>query len=195
MKSVFASKYVSLRLLIVIFVILTIGGVVFFAIKHFHLKNENVSSSNKTTEEESKQEKKTYEVLVAIRNQYNPDPKEDKRVSMKKGYVLGVYNDGHKWSETEKRSYLILKMNLTEKQKNDLVQPIKEKKNSDKKGNEKKGDDKIDIKEGEEENIIGIRMYKIDLEKIGFSDPKVLTRGQPFKDKVFDWDIVKKVSE
>jgi hypothetical protein len=30
------------------------------------------------------------------------------------------------------------------------------------------------------------------LEKVGFTDPNSLYNGQPFTDKVFDWDIVDK---
>ncbi|HEB62301.1 MAG TPA: hypothetical protein ENI82_04030 [Bacteroidetes bacterium] len=183
MKSVFASKYVFLKSLIVVFVILAIGGVVFFAIKHFHLKNENVSNSNKITEEGSKQEKKVYEVLVAVRNQYNPDPEEDKRTSMKKGYVLGVYDDGHKWSETEKKSYLILKMKLTKTEKEKLTQSITEETS--------RKDDSAE----KDEKIIALRKYKINLNKIGFSGPKILIKKQPFlPDKIFDWSIVEEIN-
>jgi len=45
----------------------------------------------------------------------------------------------------------------------------------------------------EQKEIVSVRKYKIDLEKIGFSDPNSLLSGQPFGDKVFDFDIVKKI--
>jgi hypothetical protein len=41
--------------------------------------------------------------------------------------------------------------------------------------------------------VVLARKYKIDLEKIGFSDMNVLLKGQPFEGQVFDWEIVTKV--
>ncbi len=41
--------------------------------------------------------------------------------------------------------------------------------------------------------VVLARKYKIDLEKIGFSDMNVLLKGQPFEGQVFDWEIVEKI--
>lgn len=134
-------------------------------------------------------EKKKYEVLVSVRDETNPNPEEDKRSSMKKGYVIGVYDEGQKWSDTEKISYLILKMDLTQEQKEKLTRSIEKEVKREKTSE--------DREEGEEDRIetevIGIREYKIDLEEIGFSDPNSLLKGQPFADKVFDWSVVEKI--
>ncbi len=133
---------------------------------------------------------KVYEVLVAVRDQHNSDPEEDKKSSMKKGYVIGVYDDGHNWSETERKSYLILKMRLSEKEKSKLTEPVKVKKKKEEK--EKKTEESNPVENME---MVGIRKYKINLEKIGFADPKKLLEEQPFQDKIFDWKIVEKVSK
>lgn len=133
-------------------------------------------------------EKARYEVLVSVRDESNPDPEEDKRSSMKKGYVIGVYNEGQKWSDTERISFLILKMELTQEQKEKLTRPI-EKEIKREKSPEEKREGEEDMPEME---TVSIREYKIDLEKIGFSDPDSLLKGQPFADKVFGWEVVEK---
>ncbi len=184
-KTIVSDKRIPLKLLVAVLAVLVIGGGVFFAIKHFNYsKNRAVNNSDKVIKDENNQEKKVYEILVAVRNQYNPDPEEDKKTSMKKGYVLGVYDDGHKWSETEKKSYLILKIKLTKTEKEKLIQPITEETSRKEDSSEK------------DEKIIALRKYKIDLNKIGFSNPKVLIKEQPFlPDKIFDWSIVEEINK
>ncbi len=163
------------KIIIFLLVMFIIGIIIFFVFK-VAKKRINDDGENKNND------KKKYEVLVFIRNQTNSNPEEDRRTSMKKGYVVGVYDDGHKWSKSEKNSYLILKMMLTEKQKEKLMQSITKKKKT------KSKSDEID---GEE--IIGLRAYKISLKKVGFTDPKQLKSGQPFEDSVFDWSVVEKI--
>lgn len=133
-------------------------------------------------------EKARYEVLVSVRDETSPDPEEDKRSSMKKGYVIGVYNEGQKWSDTERISFLILKMELTQEQKEKLTRPI-EKEIKREKSPEEKREGEEDMPEME---TISIREYKIGLEEIGFEDPNSLLKGQPFEDKVFGWEVVEK---
>ena len=65
----------------------------------------------------------TYEALVAVTDQKNSDPVEDAKSSLKAGDVLVILPEGHSWSDTEKISYLILKINLTEDQAQKLLQP------------------------------------------------------------------------
>jgi len=149
--------------------------------------------------------KKIYEVAIMMRSQHNKDPKEDARTSLKKGDCLVTQKEGHNWSKTEKVSYLILKMNLTEEQAQKLskskTRKIKEKELSqeeqDRIKEEKKRakDEKRDyMSEPREETLIA-REYYIDftkdevLENLKAND---LIKGQPLMDRVFDWKIVEK---
>ena len=142
-------------------------------------------------------ETKNYQVLVAAYDNKLSDPEEDKRSSMKKGFVVGVYDENHQWSDSEKISYLILKMKLNEKEVSKITEPIEE--DIDIKTLPEEQQKMINEQKKEERNpedlkkTISVRKYKVDLEKIGFSDMSVLLKGQPFGDKVFDWGIMKKV--
>jgi hypothetical protein len=53
-----------------------------------------------------------YEALVNIVDQKASDPVEDARSSLKKGDVTAYFPEGHSWSDTEKNSYLIVKLKL-----------------------------------------------------------------------------------
>lgn len=141
-------------------------------------------------------ETKTYQVLVMVYDEKNSDPAEDKKSSMKKGYVIGVYPEEHQWSQTEKVSYLILKMKLNEKESGKIIEPIEREIDEKTLSEEQKEMIKEQKKEDsyqEQKEVVSVRKYKIDLEKIGFSDPNSLLSGQPYSDKVFDFGIVDKV--
>ncbi len=138
-------------------------------------------------------EVKTYQVLVSIRDNTMPDPIEDKKSSIKKGYVVGLYDENHEWSDTEKVSFLILKMKLNDTEASELTQPVQ--KDIDLKTLPK--DQQQAIKEEKnpqaQKETIAARAWKINLDKIGFSDPNSLLTGQPYLDKVFGWEIVEKI--
>ncbi len=147
--------------------------------------------------------KKVYEVAVMVRSQHNSDPAEDARTSLKKGDVVVVQPVGHKWSRTERISYLILKMNLTEKQKQKLTQPqekeIKFKdlpKEEQKRIEEEKKRAKAEGRKYQPEprrQTLRARAYRINLEKyFPKLKPNDLLKGQPYLDKVYDWKIVQK---
>jgi len=139
---------------------------------------------------------KTYQALVAVYDEKNKDPIEDKKSSMKKGYVIGLYPEDHQWSKTEEVSYLILKIKLNEKQVQKIVESIEENVDTKTLSEEEQEMIKKEKKDGnyqEQKNVVSIRRYKINLDKIGFSDPNSLLNGQPLKDKVFDWEIVEKI--
>ncbi len=147
--------------------------------------------------------KSIYEVLVMTRSQKNSNPAEDLRTSLKAGDVIVVVKEGHKWSATEKRGYLILKMNLTEKQAQKLLQPDeRELKESELSEEEKKmiAEEKKRAKQEKRKYIpeprkktIRPRLYYIDLAKY-FPDFKAndTLNGQPYLDKIYDWSIVRK---
>ena len=148
-----------------------------------------------------KEPKQIYEVAIVVRSQNNKDPIEDKKTSLKKGDVLVVQKEKHNWSKTEKISYLILKMNLTEKQKTKLTK-AKEKeikfkdlsKEEQDMINREKEEAKKQDREYESEprrETLITREYYVDLDKhfIDFR-PNDLLKGQPYFDEIFDWKVV-----
>lgn len=120
-----------------------------------------------------------YEVAVVIRDQIFANPDEDRASSLKRGDAIAVRPENHQWSETEKISYLILKIRMKQKLVEDLLMP------------KEKTTDKINEQEEKIKEIIIAREYQIDLEKIGFSGDQVIS-GQPFSDKIFSEDIAVK---
>jgi hypothetical protein len=152
-----------------------------------------------------KEPKQLYEVAIMVRNQTNSNEEEDKRTSLKIGDVLLVQKVGHKWSRTERVSYLLLKMNLTKSQIEKLTKPIEKKlsKREINKELEEFKQNKADIPQEElkrftdelkkRRKTILMRQYRINMEKY-FSDFKAndLIQGQPFKDQIFDWKVVEK---
>lgn len=143
------------------------------------------------------QPKKVYEALIAVRSQSNADPVEDAKNSLKAGDVLLLLPEGHKWSETEKVSYLILKMNLTEKEAQTIVSP-EEKKAVEPKpttDEEKKRAEERKKAEGNRQQMetVRARRYRIKLEELDKNfDPNILLERQPYLDKIYDWKIVEK---
>jgi len=139
-------------------------------------------------------EVKTYQVLVSIYDNTMPDPVEDKKTAIKKGYALGLYPEDHEWSDTEKVSFLILKMKLNETQAAEIMAPVEKDINIKTLPKEEQERLKKEKDAPPQKETIAARKYKINLEKIGFSDPNSLLKGQPFTDKVFGWEIVEKIS-
>ena len=144
--------------------------------------------------------KALYEVAVFAHNQSNSDSGS----SMGIGDVLVTMKEGHSWSNTEKISYLILKMNLTEEQARKLTQadekeiPFKdwseeEKKRAEEEEARAEEEDREYMREPKRETLRP-RLYQIDMENKVFAGFKRtdLLNGQPFDDQVFDWSIVDK---
>lgn len=138
-------------------------------------------------------EVKNYQVLVSVHDFSMPDPVEDKKSSIKKGYAVGIYDENHEWSDTEKVSFLILKMKLNETQAAELMAPVE--KDIDPKTLPKEEQDRLKQEKDAppQKETLAARAYKINLEKINFSDPNSLLSGQPYPDKVFGWEIVTKI--
>jgi hypothetical protein len=145
--------------------------------------------------------KKVYEIAVQVRSQENSDPVEDMRTSMKAGDVIVVQDEGHSWSNTEKVSYLILKMSLDEEQKAKLTSPEeRDQTRKEKEARKPKDFDKMPKEErkrfenemeGRGQKVtVRTRKYRIDLEELNFTDPNTLLSAQPYPDKIFDWGIV-----
>lgn len=131
-----------------------------------------------------------YEALVNIVDQKAADPIEDARGSLKRGDVISVFPEGHPWSETEKISYLIVKLKITPDDAEKLTRAkTREVKRKTPEANSES--DVANMKDMKEEEIILARQYQIKLPD--FDTQKFWsTHEQPFKDKVFDDGIIKK---
>jgi len=143
------------------------------------------------------QPKKVYEALIAVRSQANADPVEDAKNSLKAGDVLLTLPEGHNWSQTERVSYLILKMNLTEDQAQTLVAPEERKAVEPKPKTEEEKKQAAERKKAEGDRnrmeTVRARRYRIKLEELDKNfDPNILLKKQPYLDKIYDWKIVEK---
>jgi hypothetical protein len=174
------------RLIVFVLVVIALLGGIFWLVNKFII--QKIFDGGET---------KNYQVLVKTYDDKLSDPEEDRRSSMKKGYVVGVYEENHQWSDSEKVSYLILKMSLNEKEVQKITEQVKEE--IDIKTLPEEQQKMMKEQKKEERNpddltrVVLARKYKIDLEKIGFSDMNVLLQGQPFEGQVFDWEIVEKI--
>jgi hypothetical protein len=173
--------------------IIALGAIIIAVGGYFLISNHINSGKN--------DQKQAYDVLIMVHDQTNSDPAEDRRTSMKTGDVLVVQPQGHEWSNTEKISYLILKMNLTEAQAAKLTQAkerevtekelsAEEKTRMEEEKKRAKDENREYRPEPKRETLIA-REYFIDLrsEFPDFKDIDLLA-GQPFLDKVYDWGIV-----
>jgi hypothetical protein len=138
-----------------------------------------------------------YAVAIMVRSQFNKDPVEDVRSSLKYGDVLTVQPVDHNWSDLEKISYLIVKMNLTKSQAANLTTPKYRKEKYENLTSTARDALNARIKESGlsevPQEIVQARQYRINMEKI-FSDfdPLVLLHHQPYQDTTYDWSIIVK---
>ncbi len=148
--------------------------------------------------------KQNYEVAVVIREKNKKDPGEAAR-ALKYGDVLLVQKEGHNWSSTERISYLILKMSLSESEKQKLTEAVEknltkeEIQNELNKLKERNEDmDKEELGQYKEElenraEIIRARKYGINMEKyFGDFRPTDLIKGQHYQKEIYDWEIILK---
>ena len=147
--------------------------------------------------------KQIYDVAIMVRNQHNANAKEELANSLRAGDVLLTQKQGHKWSQTERVSYLILKMNLTEEQKAKLTAPeerdLKDEELSEEERERRNKEEARAKEEGRDyepetrTETLRARRYYIDLAEQfpGFKALDLL-KGQPFQDMVYDWGIVSK---
>jgi hypothetical protein len=171
LKSIEVRKFNKKTVIIGIVIVVLAAGGLFFGRKYLKPKPKQI-----------------YEALIAVRSQSNPDPKEDERNSLKAGDVILVLPEGHKWSETERVSYLILRMKMNEDQARTLVEPeqktVKEEVPSGPDGKKEKQ---------ERQEILRARRYRINLEELDKNfNPNDLLARQPYLDKVYDWSLVEK---
>jgi len=137
-----------------VFLLLLIGSIGgFFGWKKYQVKKNPIG---------------VYAVAVIIRDQTSANPEEDQASSLKRGDAIAVRAENHEWSDTEKISYLILKIRMSQKMAENLLMP------------KEKITDKKDAQGEKIKETIVARAYKINLEKVGFSGNQVIS-GQPLK--------------
>jgi hypothetical protein len=132
-----------------------------------------------------------YEALVMPKDQTNPDPQEDARGSLKAGDVMGIFPEGHVYSDTEKQSYLLLKLTLTDAEAQELTQP--QTKPSGSPTSDKSGGPSSAAKalEDKQDETVRARAYRLKIETLQF-DINTIWKAQPFPVKVFDDKLIEK---
>lgn len=173
-KIVLVSKKPLIIFLAVI--ILAVGG--YFGYKKYQ---KNSLEKEKT--------ESVYEVLVQLSDEKVNDPVEDARSSLKRGDVIAYVPEGHQWSDTERISYLIVRLKLTPEDAQKLMEP--DTKPSSVKTPEGKDQPKDSLAQTE---TVRARKYQIDLGKLGEKDLTIndLSKGQPTGDKVFGASVIRK---
>jgi hypothetical protein len=163
----------------IIIIAVIVGGI--FAWKKYKAGKENPENHPQI-----------YEALVQVVDEKNSDPEEDKKSSMKKGDVLVIFPEGHTWSETERISYLILKINLKKEDADKLMQPVTKKIKTEKPALPADGDENGKPTDTDEE-IVSPRKYRLKIEKLDFDLEKIWAgEGQPYPDKIFDKSLIQK---
>ncbi len=144
-----------------------------------------------------KSEYKIYDAAIQLRDRSNSDPEEDARSSAKKGDVILVRETGREWSDTEKVSYLIIKIKLNEEQAQKIVQSKTKKLSKDeatKKGilNEEMSKEmqKEELEQLLKEDVL-FREYRIDVDKLELDLEKIQKEGI-IPDEEFTWRNVEK---
>lgn len=129
-----------------------------------------------------------FEALVNVTDQISNDPAEDAKSSLKKGDVIAVFPKGHNWSNTEKSSYLILKLRITQEEAVKLTQA--ETKEIE---NEKIAQEDGKLKGEKRKETVRARAYRLKIEKLNFDAEKFWSRQkQPYENKIFDNRMIEK---
>ena len=137
---------------------------------------------------------RVYEALVAVSDQKSSDPVEDARANLKTGDVISYFPEGHNWSETERISYLIIKLKLKKEDADKLTQ-AQTKETKEEEGEKKEGEEKFrDM--GPRQETVRARAYRIKIEKLNFDLQKFWeNHQQPSPDKIFDKGMIEKKKE
>lgn len=162
------------KFLLVIIIIAAIFAAVIFAI-----------TAKVKEDKKPENQPQIYEALVNIVDEKASDPVEDARSSLKKGDVIAIFPEGHEWSDTEKNSYLIVKLKIKEKEMKELT-VAKTRKVEGKKS--EVGQENSQMDKTEEETILA-RQYRLNLPE--FDTKKFWSdHQQPFADQLFGQEII-----
>lgn len=121
----------------------------------------------------------THKLMVQIENKNCPP--EMASGCYERGDIVLIKEGGWEFSDAEKEGFLILHMDLTDKQAEIMVQALEEK--------SKVQPDK-DIKDAPPAmETLKMRKYTVNFEKIGIGPDD--QKGREIMDKVFKWNVVK----
>ena len=120
-----------------------------------------------------------WETMVVLRSQtLSEDPAEDAKGALKRGDVIALRDAGHQWSDTEYKSYLLVKIKGRRSEVIKLLEPEYE---------------DVENAENAEEalgrEIVKARKYAVDIVKIGFKGDQVI-KGQPVENEIYGTDII-----
>jgi hypothetical protein len=120
-------------------------------------------------EEETSSEPQLYDVVIMPRNNTLDDPEEDKG-SYKKGDIVMIVPAGHNWSQTERRSFVIVQASLTSKEIRELLQP-KEESSQDAKGRISKNKTgrrqfRVDVTDKRISKVTQVSLQKVDIKPL-----------------------------
>ena len=130
-----------------------------------------------------------YEVAVLFKDQGSGVD------DLKAGDVALIKEAGQDWSNTEKISYLLLKMEINEDQSKTLLEPeVKRLSEEEVLADGLISEEALASMSEEDKKkffteVIQARRYRIKIEELDF-DPMKIRNSQPFPRKRFDWSIV-----
>lgn len=153
-------------------VLLLAGAAVFLIARGL---NKNKGLDKVSLEQAAKMgEMATHKLMIQIEN---PKGKaEDASGRYERGDIILIMPSDHQFSAAEKEGTLIIKMDLTEKQAEVMVQSLS------KETNQK------DERDRPQEETLKRRKFAADLAKIGISEGD--EKGREIENKIFGWDIV-----
>jgi len=124
-----------------------------------------------------------YELLIKIGDNYHRDRDEDRRASYKAGDIVLVRPAGFNWSDTEKNSFLVIRVDMTKEKAKEIVASKKVKtRKKDSYGNPIY-------------RTIKKRAYKVNLDKFGLGEGRKKNIGKVhrfLKGKVLSQDIMER---
>ncbi len=136
-----------------------------------------------------------YQVAIVLNGQQLSDPAEDMRSSLKAGDVLLIQRGEHRWSSIEKASYLMLKMELSEEEKQKLLKSntrfltddeVNTRVPSSSDMTDEQRQELFDQYKNQPE-VLRLRAYQINIEKVD--------RSAEGLEKIYNWKIVKEKPE
>jgi hypothetical protein len=150
-------------------ILVAIGG--YFGIKKY-LRYRAIHKNDITLEEASRMGEKTrHKLMVQIQN-----IKGNAEGRYQRGDIVLIKPGDFEFSEAEKTGFLILHMDITDKQAEVLVRSLQKDTGKD----DSHGEPQMDS--------VKRRKYMIDFSKIGISEND--QQGRERKDKIFGWDVV-----
>jgi hypothetical protein len=126
-----------------------------------------------------------YEALIMTVDEAPND--KNSPSALRPGDVMVIFPEGHSWSETERVSYLLLKLKLKKSDADKLVQAKTKKVQV--RDAEPTGENGQPM--GPEEETVLARQYRLKIEKLDFKASEIW-KGQPYPDKIFDDGMIEK---